>query len=160
MRDWWNNRSRREQLALGVAAAFGVAVLIWALVLLPMADRRASLQARVDAQQATLQQLAEARSLLEIRAATGARSDFGDRSMASVVEQGLRMAGLAASIRRIEPVGDHAVSVTLEQAAFDPLVGWLQTASTEAGILVRELSMEAATTEGTVNTRVQLASAP
>jgi general secretion pathway protein M len=155
---WWQNRDHREQLVLKTAAVVISLMLVWALVLQPLSARQSALQARIAAQQATLGQLAEAQILLSAQSSTGAgKQDFGDRSMASMVEQGLRMAGLAAAIRRIEPVGDGSISLVLEQAAFDPLVRWLQEASLESGITVRELSMDAAASSGKVNARVLLA---
>jgi general secretion pathway protein M len=158
VKDWWYSRSRREKLAVAVAAIVVACVSAWVLAWLPMSERQAALQARIAAQQLTLQRLAEARSLLAGHAADRAQwQDSGDVSMASIVEQGLRGAGLAAAIRRIEPLGDGAVSVVLERAAFDPLVGWLQEASRGAGIVVRELSLESASVRGAVNARLQLA---
>lgn len=146
---------------LAGAAVVVVLMLVWGLVLHPMANRKAALQARINSQETTLQQLAEARHLLA-RLATAERDPqvTGNRSLASVVEQGLRMAGLAAAIRRIEPVGEDKVSVVLEQAAFDPLIGWLQEASAGAGITVHELSLDAASNVGAVNARVLLVTGP
>jgi general secretion pathway protein M len=152
--------SARERLVLGVAAIVVVLLLAWAFLLEPMSARQAALQARIAAQGRTLQQLDEAEALLRAGAAPAARqADFGGRSMASVVEQGLRMAGLAASIRRIEPAQDGSVSVVLEQAPFDPLVGWLQDTSAATGVTVTEFSLDRAEVAGTVNARLRL-SAP
>lgn len=161
MKDWWIRRNPRERLVLQVAAIVVALLLAWSFILEPLSARQSALQARIAAQEKTLQQLFEARALLDAgsRPQPG-KAEFGDRSMASVIEQGLRMAGLAASIRRIEPAGDDSVSLVLEQAAFDPLVRWLQKARDDSGIAVRELSIENTDTPGAVNARMRLAKNP
>jgi general secretion pathway protein M len=158
MRQWWAQLTARERLVLGVAAIVAVLLLAWALLLEPLSTRQAALQARIAAQERTLRQLDEAADLLRDGTGPAARqADFGGRSMASVVEQGLRMAGLAGSIRRIEPAQDGSVSVVLEQAPFDPLVGWLEETSATTGIRVVELGLERAENAGRVNARMRLA---
>ncbi len=161
MRAWWSQRNSREQNLILAASVAAILMLAWAFILHPLAERQAALQARIAAQNQALQQLAEARELQAAGAMQStAGADFGDRSMASIIEQGLRMAGLAAAIRRIEPAGDGSVSLVLEQAGFDSLAGWLQEAAADPGITVREMSLDRAERDGTVNARMRLAASP
>jgi len=155
---WWAERTGREQLTLGVAALALVLMLGWALLMHPLAQRQEVLAARIQAQRNSLSQLQEARALAEsVTSAAGAQADRAGQSLASAVEEGLRMAGLAAAIRRIEPAGPDELGVYLEQAGFDPLVEWLQKAGPGLGMEVVEISIERAEQVGTVNVRMRLA---
>lgn len=157
MNTWWLERNPRERLVLKLAAVAAALMLGWAFILQPMDARQSSLNARIAAQQATLMQLEEARILLANQSTGQAvTTNLGGRSLASVVEQGLRMAGLAGAIRRIEPAGENYVSVVLEQASFDALVGWLQDAHAETGLAVSELNLDAGERPGAVSARIRV----
>jgi len=157
MKAWWVERTLREKNLLVSAFVALVLMLGWAGVIHPLTLRQDALHARIQAQRNSLAQLQEARRLSEtLPDATAPRADRAVQSLASAVEQGLRLAGLAAAIRRIEPAGPGELSVQLEQAAFDPLVQWLQKAATDPGAEVVELAIEPAEPAGTVNARLRL----
>ncbi len=114
MIDWWSARNARERAVLIAGALILAWALAWAFAWQPLGQRQERLATRADALERSLAQLDEARAL---------RAAGADRSSAPVgaggslpvrVERGLRMAGLAAAIRSIQPGGETAVAVTLE----------------------------------------------
>lgn len=155
---WWQQRNARERWVLGVGGAVLAVALAWAFLWLPAQQSEAAARARIAAQLDTLENLAELR---RARASHVQRAPASDASgsVASRADRGLRMAGLAASIRRIEPVGDAAVQVTLEQAPFDDLADWLPRAAAEQALVVEQLQADAGAAPGEVNVRMRLADA-
>ena len=155
---WWQHRAPRERPVLAAGAAVLVLALGWAFLWLPAQQAETALEARIQAQLATLEDLAALRQARARSSATPRAADASG-SIASRADRGLRMAGLAAAIRRIEPVGEAAVQVTLEQAPFDDLVDWLPRAAAQQGLTVEQLQADAASAPGEVNVRMRLADA-
>lgn len=155
---WWQRRAPRERAVLLAGAAVLVLALGWAFLWLPAQQAETALQARIQAQLATLEDLAALRQA-RTRSTTMPRAADATGSVASRADRGLRMAGLAASIRRIEPVGESAVQVTLEQAPFDDLADWLPLAAAEHALTVEQMQADAASAPGEVNLRMRLADA-
>jgi len=71
-----------------------------------------------------------------------------------VVDRGMRMGGLAAAIRSIQPAGEKQLTITLEEAPFDLLVAWLEQTGNEQGVGIVEASLDRGTAEGCVNARL------
>ena len=110
----WGERTPRERAFLITAFVVVGVVLLWAFLWLPLEQRQAALERRIETQRTTLRQLDLATRLREAqRQEPAARIDRGDRSLASLVESGLRTAGLAAAIRRIEPLAEERLAVAL-----------------------------------------------
>lgn len=154
-------RDRRALLAGGTALAV---ILLWALVYAPLQDRRDELQRQVEALQRTLTVVEDAgRRTASLRthrpagaAPVGAN---GEQSLVTLVDTSGRNAGLAAAMRRIEPLADEATRVDLQQAPFEQLIVWLQTLATRHGVVAREISLDRRDT-GVVDARVQLQRSP
>lgn len=158
MAGFWNARAPRERLLLACGALVVVAVLIWAGLWLPLQEQEAALEARIDSQSRTLERLAEARTLRTSARQTQSTSPRRPLtgSSASRADRGLRLAGMAAAIRRIEPGSDGSVNISLERASFDDLVDWLARAPAEQGLVPQELDADATDTPGAVNVRLRL----
>jgi type II secretory pathway component PulM len=165
---WWQQRADREKWFLSWGAAATLLALSWALVWQPLTQQQKTLQSRVTAQQQTLAKLLQAQ---ELRSNAGSRASLQvasngtagsdrDVSLSIVVDRGMRMAGLAAAIRSIQPVGDTSVTVTLEQASFDRLVAWLEQTATEQGVSINEANVDRGVSQGAVNARLTLLRKP
>jgi general secretion pathway protein M len=159
MKAWWQQRTARERLVIGAGALMTLLALTWALLWQPMTRQQTALQSRLATHQNTMALLQEARSLRRAQSAKPADgatlTAAGNRaSLPVMVDRGLRMGGLAASIRSIQPVGENQLTVTLEGAPFDQLVAWLERAAREQSVFVIEASMDRGASPGSVNARL------
>ena len=153
----WRNASSRERAVLIVGAIVVAAMLGWALLWLPATDRIEAAERRIGSQQQTLARLQQLAALQRMRPAGPSANHAG--SPASRADRGLRMAGLAAAIRRIEPAGDGRIRITLEGASFDDLVEWLADAPGQDGLVTSELDVRATERSGAVDARLEVADA-
>jgi general secretion pathway protein M len=159
MSNWWSQRAPRERVLLGAGTLFILLALAWAMVWHPMTARQAALESRLTTQQRTLVQLQQAQALRgahdrKSQTDAGSSPPGQNESLAVVVDRGMRMGGLAAAIRSIQPAGEKQLTITLEQAPFDLLVAWLEQAGNEQGVGVVEASMDRGNAEGSVNARL------
>lgn len=129
---WWNERSRREQILLGIMAALFAVVLGWLAVLRPLDDDLA--KARAD------NALAVAR-LERVRA--DAQSFKAGKPFAGDTAQALvnRMAGEAGfTPTRMDPGTDGRVVIGLASAKPVALTKWLQALDAQ-GVFIEQISL-------------------
>lgn len=157
MNAWWSARSARERAVLAAGTVILAWALLWAAWWQPAGQRQERLGARVDALERSLAQLEEAATLRAAGAGNAPATTPG--SLPVRVERGLRMAGLAAAIRSIQPAGETAVAVTLEGASFDALIGWLREAAHREGVRTTEARIDRTGAPGAVNARLELGEA-
>lgn len=152
----WQALQPRERLVLSIGAAVLGLVLAYLLIASPLSDRRTQLEAQVKARSATLAVVRQAAA--EVQAMPDAPVSAADDSVSLLtrVDQTARQAGLAAAIRRIEPVEPGVVRMQLEGAEFDVLIGWLEQMQVQSGIRVSEARLAAAEAAGRVDGRLQL----
>lgn len=159
MKDWWLDRTSRERVILACGAFIVLITFLWLLLWAPVIEQQKAISVRIQTQRTTLAQLAEARAL---QTATGTLTQQQTSarapgiSLLSLVDQGMRMAGLAAAIRRIEPISNNTVNIVLEQAVYTRLLNWLEEIATQQNIAIVEFTMDRGNQAGTVNTRIQL----
>jgi general secretion pathway protein M len=144
-------RDRRTLLAGGVI----VAILIVLAVILPLDHSVARLQGQVAKKQADLVWMRNAAP--EIAAAGPVRSNSGE-SLIVVVDQSARESGLGNSLAGSQPSGPGELSVQLEKAPFDALVGWLARLSQQNGVQNESATNDTAGQPGTVNATLVLKS--
>jgi general secretion pathway protein M len=138
---WWRGREPRERAVLAIGLVAVVAMLLWAFAWKPLDDRRDAMiesNARLAADLAAMRELA-ARAGATAVDGDAARERAG-QSLLALADAGLREAGLAASLRRIEPAGEGRVRLRLEAVAFDPLAAWLEQLSQRHGVRVAEVA--------------------
>jgi type II secretory pathway component PulM len=78
------------------------------------------------------------------------------QSLLVLVDSSAREQGLASSLAGSEPSGPGGLSVRLQKAPFDTLIGWLTRLSQQNGIRVDTASIESAGTPGLVNAALVL----
>ncbi|MDZ7753714.1 MAG: type II secretion system protein M [Gammaproteobacteria bacterium] len=158
MRAWFDGLAPRERRVVLAGAALLVGLLMWALVWAPFRDQYLALEGAV----AGKQELAAwmIRTAAQIQALEGDRAPpppgDGNRSLLATVDQTSRQAGLGPHIKRIEPDGQGAVRLWLEEAPFDPMVGWLVALAEGHGIHARQAGVDGRDTAGRVNARLTL----
>jgi general secretion pathway protein M len=144
-------RDRRTLLAGAVIAA----ALFVLAVILPLDHGVSRLHDQVARKQADLVWMRSAAP--EIAAAGPIRSNSGE-SLIVIVDQSARESGLGGSLAGSQPSGQGGLSVQLEKAPFDALVGWLARLSQQNGIQIESATIDSAGEPGTVNASLVLKS--
>jgi general secretion pathway protein M len=91
----------------------------------------------------------------EIAASAAPPSATGE-SLLVIIDRSARESGLASSMAGSEPGGANTLSIRLEKAPFDSLIGWLARLSQQNGVLVDSATIEKAGAPGLVNAAIVL----
>jgi len=152
---WFQALNERERRLVAIAGLIGVLVVLYALVSLDRSVAHA--QARLAQKQ---QDLAWMRSVAPQLAAAGpaAVAPTSQRSLIVIVDQSAREVGL--SVPSSEPSPRGGLSVKLEKAPFDTLVGWLARLAQQNRIRVESATIDGAGAPGLVNAAIVLRSSP
>ena len=142
----------RRTLLIGIAIA---AILFVFVVILPLDHSVSHLKTQVAQKQADLVWMSNAAP--EIAAAGPMRANSGE-SLIVVVDQSARESGLGNSLSGSQPSGTGSLSVQLEKAPFDALVGWLARLSQQNGVQIESATIDTAGQPGTVNASLVLKS--
>ena len=148
---WFATHPERDRRILTLGAALVPVLLVFAVLLL---DRSVS-QAH--------QRLMKKRTDLawsqvvapEIASSPAPPSPAGE-SLLVIVDRSAREAGLAGALAGSEPAGAGRLSVRLQRASFDALVGWLARLAQQNGIRVDSATIDGAGAPGLVNAALVL----
>lgn len=136
---WFEARSRREQLLLGVLGALALATVLWFGVFGPLFSVRAEAKARIAAYEAL-------KTRLKSGVTPGQPVATGD--LTAVINT------TAASAALTLTTADQG-AVTLREARYESVIAWL--AGLEAsGVTIQSLSMTPGSAPGQVNVRLQV----
>ena len=80
----------------------------------------------------------------------------GGQSLLVIVDRSAHESGLASALAGSEPSGPTGLSIRLQKASFDNMVGWLGRLSQQNGIRVDSASIENAGAPGMVNAALVL----
>lgn len=162
MSAWWRGLSARDRTAVIALGAFVAIVVGWLGLWRPLTRARDSLVAQVTQAEADLAFMKGASSELVRLRANGALNplDRAGKSLLAIADASAREAGLGATLKRVEPVGEGRVNVWFEGVPFDAMAAWLETLDQRFGIRADELSAERAAQTGTVDARVGITEAP
>ena len=142
----------RRTLLVGV----GIAVILFVLaVILPLDSSVSRLHDQVTRKQADLVWMRNAAP--EIAAAGPVRSNSGE-SLIVIVDQSARESGLGSSLAGSQPSGVGNLSVQLEKAPFDSLVGWLARLSQQNGVQIESANIDSSGAPGLVDASLVLKS--
>ena len=92
----------------------------------------------------------------ELASAATLPGGSGGQSLLVIVDRSAHESGLASSLAGSEPSGPNGLSVRLQKAPFDNVVGWLGRLSQQNGIRVDSASSENAGSPGMVNAALVL----
>jgi general secretion pathway protein M len=147
--------SPRDRRTLIVGAV--IAAILFVLVVIVPLDRGVShLHDQVTQKQADLLWM---RSVApEIAAAGPVRHAGSGESLIVIVDQSARESGLGTALSGSQPSGHGGLSVQLEKAPFDALVGWLARLSQQNGVQIESANIDSAGEPGLVNASLVLAS--
>jgi general secretion pathway protein M len=145
-------RDRRTLLVGGIVAA----VLFVLAVILPLDHSVSRLHEQVAKKESDLMWMRSAAP--EIAAAGPVQSNASGESLIVIVDQSARESGLGGSLAGSQPSGRGSLSVQLEKAPFDALVGWLARLSQQNGVQIESATIDSAGQPGTVNASLVLKS--
>jgi type II secretory pathway component PulM len=151
---WYAEQSGRDQRILrwGAVAA---AVILLAALLLPLQRNLSRARAQVAQQQSDL---AWMRSMAPTLAAAGpgpAAASTGE-SLVVLIDRSARESGLAQALTGSQPAGNGGMTVRMENADFNLLIGWLSRLTAQHDLRVETASITGNGTPGIVNASVQL----
>jgi general secretion pathway protein M len=151
--NWFHGLTPREQRVVLIGTVAAAAVLLLG-ILLPFDRHVARLEQRVQTRQADLAWLQSvAPRLGALRATTRASSR---ESLVVLVDRVARETGIARSLTS-QANGDGALSVRVEQVAFDTLLNWAGELVQRHGVRVMSASIDAGNNPGVVSASFVLA---
>ena len=154
--NWYSRQNERDQRVLfwgGIAAG----VMVLALILLPLQRNLSKARARVAQQQADLAWMRQAAPTL---AAAGpgpaAAATQPGESLVVLIDRSARESGLAQALTGSQPAANGAMTVRMENADFNLLIGWMSRLVAQHDLRVESASITGNGTAGLVNAAVQL----
>jgi type II secretory pathway component PulM len=154
--DWYARQSEKDQRVLrwgGIAAL----VIVLAMVLLPLQRSLSQARVRVAEQQADL---AWMRQMAPTLAAAGPGPATADappgESLVVLIDRSARESGLAQALTGSQPAGNGAMTVRMEGADFNLLIGWMSRLVAQHDLRVESASITGSGSAGVVNANVQL----
>jgi general secretion pathway protein M len=154
--DWYSRQSERDQRVLlwgGIAAV----VIVLLLILLPLQRSLSRARAHVGEQQADLAWMRQmAPTLAAAGPGAGAAATQPGESLVVLIDRSARESGLAQALTGSQPAGNGAMTVRLENADFNLLIGWMSRMVAQHDLRVESASITGNGSAGTVNASVQL----
>lgn len=158
MKQWWLGLQASERRTLSIGGiVLGISLLYFGLWE-PFQNKVDVLENSV----ATNQSLSvwmdkSAAEVIRLRGTGSSPSAIKDnRSLLSLVDQTAKRGGLGQAVKRVEPDGQEAVRVWLEQASFDDMMRWLLKIEQSNGITVKSITIDRQEQQGRVNARLSL----
>jgi general secretion pathway protein M len=151
---WFHALAPREQRVVLIGMAAAAAALLLLGILLPFERHVARLEQQVQGRQADLawlQSIAPQLGALRSRARATSRE-----SLVVLVDRVARDTGIARSLTS-QSNGDGALSVRVEQVAFDTLLNWAGELVQRHGVRVISASIDAGNNPGLVSASFMLA---
>lgn len=154
MKNWFFRFTPREQLSLLLVAALVGVYVLYFFVWSPIATKRDDMALR---NQATSESLYRVDTMVSevLRLRADGANVSRKRNLTSVINQSARRLDLPVS--RMQPNSRGEIQVRMENAIFDNVLKWLHEMEYSEGLLVREVSITPAGTEGRANASVRIA---
>ena len=152
MREWFNARTQRDQIALIALVGAVVLYSLLTFALLPASEARSQMATNNTAAMAQLGRVeAKVSQLLDLRA----NSESGqNQNLSSTLSAAAQNAGL--TVKRLQPNSRGEVQVRFESVEFDALLQWLQTVEGNEGLRIVDASVSDAGRSGGVNATLRV----
>jgi general secretion pathway protein M len=147
-----NSLSYRERRMLVFGGVAAVLLLIFG-ILIPLDRSVSRVQQRLAHKQADL---AWMQGVAPELANTAPPPSANGESLLVIIDRSARESGLAGALSGSEPHGPKALSLRLEKANFDTLIGWLARLSQQNGVTVDSATIDKAGAPGQVNAAIVL----
>ncbi len=156
LKQWFYSLSTKEQRMVSGAVFVIIITLFYLIVWEPIHQGLDTAQQKQKSQNEILFWMQEAATEVSTLRASGGRSTIRDKNkpITLVIEQTINNAGLKASVNKIESSGKNGARVTLNEAAFNQVLVWLETLATHNGIQVVSANIERSSKLGRANARL------
>lgn len=155
-RAWWATLAPREQRVLGAGAVVLSVIILYLAAWEPLVTgRQQRLTALEDARALATLLETLAVEVQRSRGAGGGTAGAG-QSLLTVVDQSRRASQLTKPPTRLQPEGDAAVRIWLEDVPFDALLRWVGDLQLRYGVRVDTADIERESGPGLVNARLTL----
>jgi len=144
----------RERLAVLTLSAFFCILLFYSLIWQPLHEFQASSSEKLERQTELLQIMRASESDARASIGNSAAAPTG-QSLLTQVSRTSQQFGIKPN--RLQPEGSDAVSVWFDEVNFNDLIKWLASQS-QAGMSVRQISIDREELPGKVNARIVLRS--
>jgi type II secretory pathway component PulM len=153
--NWYSRQNERDQRVLrwGSIAA---GVIALALILLPLQRNLSQVRARVTQQQADLAWMRQMAPTLAAAGPGPAAAAPAGESLVVLIDRSARESGLAQALTGSQPAANGAMTVRMEGADFNLLIGWMSRLVAQHDLRVETASITGSGTAGMVNASVQL----
>lgn len=134
---WWRDRSGREQWLIGFMVALLAVVVLWLVVMRPLAAARASAEARLTAAtvgRADVAAMSGAIRTAEARTAPG-------RAIPLVEQVSQRAAAAGLTIETLQATGDGRVTLRIAAVRPPAILGWIAEIEARDGMIVDRAAM-------------------
>lgn len=155
MKAWLESLAPRERRIVLGGAAVAALVLVYLLLVEPVARAFAERERRIESLESQIEWMRGAAAEVASLRAGGARAQGGssDRPPYLAIDRALRGAGLPQP-ERLEPRGDNGARLEFEAVPFDPLVRIIGRLRSESGLRVTRARIQRAEGPGTVSARL------
>ena len=143
---------QRERRMIGAGAVIAALILLFG-VIIPLDQGVSHAQARLAKKKADLAWMQGAAPEIATLAPPPAANG---ESLLVIVDRSAREAGLAGSLSGSDPGASGGLSIRLEKAPFDTLIGWLGRLGQQNGVTVDSAIIEKTGTPGLVNAAIVL----
>ncbi|WP_045856907.1 type II secretion system protein GspM [Teredinibacter purpureus] len=153
IKEWWNQASTRDQIALVVCGGILAVYLAYVVLLKPVTAMRDE-QIRKNASQEQALERVRNYAAIWVNQGTKKKSASNKGSIVEVVDSSLRQNNLKLS--GMQPSGSDDVRIRLEQVAFDNLLAWLYQIEVTQRIQVKDISVATGSSTGLVSANLRL----
>ncbi|WP_293371821.1 type II secretion system protein M [Nevskia sp.] len=150
----------REQTLVNVAAVLLIAALLYSAVWQPFARGRKQLALDLASARSVATQLAQAEVDVRLAAPQSAPIVGSDVSLLTAVDQAAKNGTLKKPPARLQPDGENAARIWLEDVEFETLLRWMLELQTRYGVTIDVVDIEKRETAGLVNARLSVLRAP
>jgi general secretion pathway protein M len=157
LKEWFASLQPRERIAVSVAAALVSLMVVYVLGLAPFYRSVNTLEQSVTTRKADLAWMRSNASELQVLAMSQPQvlAPSGE-SLVVLVGRTAREAGLEQSLTGQTPNGPTGIRVTLQDAAFDMLMVWLNGLQLSQGVTIESATINRAGQSGLVNVSLEL----
>lgn len=151
-KEWWDQNSARDQLALAVLGFFALLIILYFGILKPIQTKSEVQERNNLSARSSLKNVREMANVL-----LNKDSKSTQQAAASIVElvdtslraHNLRLAGM-------QPSGSNDVRLRLDDIRFDNLLAWLNEMEANHGLQIKEMSVVAGEEPGRVSVNTRL----
>lgn len=141
--------SREKFLAAGGGIALIILLFVF-LLLMPAYEKATTLRKEIELNQEDVSWMQNASTQLKNKSGTSNFSGI-NRSLLALLDEQFKTAGLAGSVKSIQPDGKNKAKVRLENCAFDSLVTLIGKLENDNNVAVLRTNLKNADTSGRIN---------